>query len=168
MPVNFTFTYPANDPATKMPVVMLLNGANVESFWYRRLVAQLASGGYVVASSNYYRSFKVSTPQLPSNSRSPCSEDHQLALFNRQRLELSLLSCTCSYMPAHLAKMIAEMICPRPVQVAWATPGILTVNLCHQFIVGRDCALLKLPDCRARVQEGCHHCALAKTHQHAV
>lgn len=66
VPVNFTFTYPVDEPATKMPMVMLLNGANVESYWYRRLIAQLASTGYVVASSDLYRPFKVTIPQLPS------------------------------------------------------------------------------------------------------
>ena len=70
VPVNFTFTYPVEEPATRMPMVMLLNGASVESYWYRRLIAQLSSKGFVVASSDYYRSFKTSSSQLPSVSRS--------------------------------------------------------------------------------------------------
>ena len=75
MPVNFTFTYPVDEPATKMPIVMLLNGANVESYWYRRLLAQLASAGYVVASSDLYRPYKVTIPQLPSTPSSRVCPD---------------------------------------------------------------------------------------------
>ena len=70
VPVNFTFTYPDVSLPIKMPLLMLFNGASVESFWYRRLVAQLASKGYVVATNDYYRPYTVPIPNLPSDARS--------------------------------------------------------------------------------------------------
>ena len=70
VPVDFSFTYPVDDPATRMPLVMLLNGASVESYWYRRVVAQLASKGYVVVTSDYYRPYTIPIPNLPSDAQS--------------------------------------------------------------------------------------------------
>ena len=69
VPVNFTFTYPVSDPAIRMPLLMLFNGASVESFWYRRLSAQLACKGYVVVTNDYYRPYTVPIPNLPSDAR---------------------------------------------------------------------------------------------------
>ena len=68
--MEFTFTYPAYDPEFKLPLLMLFNGASVERCWYRRLVAQLASKGYVVVTSDYYRPYTVPIPNLPSEARS--------------------------------------------------------------------------------------------------
>ena len=69
--VNFTLTYPAREAAqpsvvtrSKRPLVLLLNGASVESFWYQRVIEELAKKGFVIAASDYYRPFK--SPVLPS------------------------------------------------------------------------------------------------------
>ena len=51
----FSFTYPTSAPAIRQPLILLMNGASVESYWYRRVIADLASKGYVVVSADYYR-----------------------------------------------------------------------------------------------------------------
>jgi len=73
IPLNFTFTFPGPDAASlqvanspKLPLVLLLNGASVESFWYRRVIGDLASMGFVVASTDYYRPIPSGTPFKPS------------------------------------------------------------------------------------------------------
>lgn len=72
VPINFTLTYPAQEAAqspvdtkSKKPLVLLLNGASVESFWYERVIEELAKKGFVIAASDYYRPFPK-TPVLPS------------------------------------------------------------------------------------------------------
>ena len=73
VPLNFTFTFPGPDAASrdvakhpKLPLVLLLNGASVESFWYRRVIGDLASKGFVVASTDYYRPIPSGSPFKPS------------------------------------------------------------------------------------------------------
>ena len=73
VPLNFTFTFPAPDAASpdvakhpKLPLVLLLNGASVESFWYRRVIGDLSSKGFVVASTDYYRPIPSGSPFKPS------------------------------------------------------------------------------------------------------
>ncbi len=73
VPVNFNLTYPAQGAAqypvvtkSKKPFVLLLNGASVESFWYQRVIEELAKKGFVIAASDYYRPFHYKTPVLPS------------------------------------------------------------------------------------------------------
>lgn len=73
IPLNFTFTFPGPDGASpsvakhpKLPLVLLLNGASVESFWYRRVIGDLASKGFVVASTDYYRPIPSGSPFKPS------------------------------------------------------------------------------------------------------
>ena len=51
----FSFTYPRQPSASRKPLVLLLNGASVESFWYRRVMGDLAEKGYVIVSTDYYR-----------------------------------------------------------------------------------------------------------------
>ena len=75
-PLNFTFTFPEHRVSSsdsskhpKMPLVLLLNGASVESFWYRRVIGDLASKGFVVASTDYYRPIPSGSPFTPSR---PC------------------------------------------------------------------------------------------------
>jgi hypothetical protein len=51
----FSFTYPLRPPASKRPLILFLNGASVESFWYRRVIGGLADKGYVIVSTDYYR-----------------------------------------------------------------------------------------------------------------
>ena len=72
-PLNFTFTYPEAGTASlaiasrrKLPLVLLLNGASVESFWYRRVIGDLASKGFVIASTDYYRPIPSGSPFKPS------------------------------------------------------------------------------------------------------
>ncbi len=73
IPLNFTFTFPGPHAAPldlakhpKLPLVFLLNGASVESFWYRRVIGDLASKGFVVASTDYYRPIPSGSPFKPS------------------------------------------------------------------------------------------------------
>ncbi|KAK9917826.1 hypothetical protein WJX75_008648 [Coccomyxa subellipsoidea] len=54
------------------PLVLLLNGASVESFWYSRVIERLAKQRFVVASSDYYRAFPYKTRVLP---RPGCRQD---------------------------------------------------------------------------------------------
>ncbi len=75
IPLNFTFTFPGPHAAPldlakhpKLPLVLLLNGASVESFWYRRVIGDLASKGFVVASTDYYRPIPSGSPFKPSKS----------------------------------------------------------------------------------------------------
>ena len=77
-PLNFTFTYPEASAASlgtasrpKLPLVLLLNGASVESFWYRRVIGDLASKGFVVASTDYYRPIPSGSPFKPSEQCMP-------------------------------------------------------------------------------------------------
>nr|QOL01183.1 putative extracellular protein CSOL_101 [Pseudococcomyxa simplex] len=75
VPVNFTLTYPADPQITlahPKPLVLLLNGASVESFWYSRVIERLAKQRFVVASSDYYRAFPYKTRVLP---RPGCRQD---------------------------------------------------------------------------------------------
>ena len=72
-PLNFTFTYPEAGTASlaiasrpKLPLVLLLNGASVESFWYTRVIGDLASKGFVIASTDYYRPIPSGSPFKPS------------------------------------------------------------------------------------------------------
>ena len=70
VPVVFSVTYPTDEPAKRMPLLMLFNGASVDSYWYRRVISRLASKGYVVVTSDYYRPYTVPIPNLPSDARS--------------------------------------------------------------------------------------------------
>ena len=77
-PLNFTFTYPeagaallATASRPKLPLVLLLNGASVESFWYRRVIGDLASKGFVIASTDYYRPIPSGSPFKPSEQCMP-------------------------------------------------------------------------------------------------
>ena len=77
-PLNFTFTYPEAGAASlatasrpKLPLVLLLNGASVESFWYRRVIGNLASKGFVIASTDYYRPIPSGSPFKPSEQCMP-------------------------------------------------------------------------------------------------
>ena len=78
-PLNFTFTYPEADAASlatasrrKLPLVLLLNGASVESFWYRRVIGDLASKGFVIASFDYYRAIPSGSPFKRSEQSNAC------------------------------------------------------------------------------------------------
>ena len=78
-PLNFTFTYPEADAASlatasrrKLPLVLLLNGASVESFWYRRVIGDLASKVFVIASTDYYRPIPSGSPFKPSEQSNAC------------------------------------------------------------------------------------------------
>ncbi|CAL8464883.1 g4418 [Coccomyxa elongata] len=57
---------------SKKPLVLLLNGASVESFWYQWVIEELAKKGFVIAASDYYRPFHYKTPILP---RPGCRQD---------------------------------------------------------------------------------------------
>ena len=77
-PLNFTFTYPKDGAASpgiasrpKLPLVLLLNGASVESFWYRGVIGDLASKGFVIASTDYYRPIPSGSPFKPSEQCMP-------------------------------------------------------------------------------------------------
>lgn len=62
MPVNFTIYYPAKPVSPqqqhlqdKLPVLFLLNGANVEAEQYSTLAGLLNQLGYIFVASNYYQ-----------------------------------------------------------------------------------------------------------------
>ena len=78
VPVVFSVTYPTDEPAVRMPLLMLFNGASVEEYWYRRVIARLASKGYVVITSDYYRPYTVPIPNLPSDARSAMAYSSKL------------------------------------------------------------------------------------------
>lgn len=71
VPVNFTFTFPnlhQGQPTNKRPLMLLMNGLSVESFWYNKVISDLAAKGFVIAASDYYRPLHVKSPVLPSKS----------------------------------------------------------------------------------------------------
>ena len=97
-PLNFTFTYPEAGAASlatasrrKLPLVLLLNGASVESFWYRRVIGDLASKGFVIASTDYYRPIPSGSPFKPSEQ---CMPSRRIPLqYSTHSLITSAPSC---------------------------------------------------------------------------
>jgi hypothetical protein len=75
-PVNTTFFYPnltsnvAGSSFVAKPLVLLWNGASVESFWYTRVITDLASRGYVVGATDLYR--RPATPLPPQRHADIC------------------------------------------------------------------------------------------------
>lgn len=61
-PQGLTFTLllpPEQQPKNNLPLIFLLNGANVEARWYAQLASRLAAAGFPVALSDSYRRVPV-------------------------------------------------------------------------------------------------------------
>ena len=144
----FSFTYPTAAPADKLPLIMLMNGASVESYWYRRVIGDLASKGYVVASTDYYRERDFPASDL---TRTP-----NPGITHHGCCQSSAVSLTCMHDPwteffnasTDGAAMPAEPGCREGVIIA---PSAGFVNTLYNFIDGASKTKQGvLPDCLSR------------------